>query len=68
VPQVFAIQALRVKKCCSRFFKGDPVLELISLSLFRVPIEHQLCIYTIKANRKEKVAVLAGKARMNYEK
>ena len=29
------------------------MLELISLRLLRVPIEHQLCIYTIRVSRKE---------------
>jgi len=43
--QILAIQSLRVKKRCGRFFEWDPVLELVGSSFLRVPIEHRLCIY-----------------------
>jgi hypothetical protein len=53
VREIFAVQAIRVKKSRSGLFERNSVLGLIALSLSGVPIDHELCIYEMRVAHKE---------------
>jgi hypothetical protein len=53
VREIFAVQAIRVKKSRTGLFERNSVLGLIALGLFGVPIEHELCIYEMRVAHKE---------------
>ena len=42
---ILAVKASRVKEGRTGFFKGDPVLGLVTGGFLSVPFEHHLCIY-----------------------
>ena len=49
---ILAVNTRRVKEGRAGFFKGDPMLGLVTGCFLRVPFEHQLCIYQTRAMRK----------------
>jgi hypothetical protein len=50
--QILTVKAIWIQESRSSFFEGYTVLKAVALCLPGIPVEHQLCIYNIKAMHK----------------